>query len=61
MEDPVSTCVQEIFEFKPTHIPRFVTKLYTPPFPNASPEYQFCTVEYLIFAFSSAINSTTAA
>src|ERR1035437_5353701 len=32
-----------------------------PPRPCASPGYQFCTVEYLICALSSAINSTTAA
>ena len=25
--EPVSTCVQEIFEFFPLHAPRFVTKL----------------------------------
>ena len=25
--DPVSTCVHEIFEFLPAHLPRFVTKL----------------------------------
>ncbi len=25
--DPVSTCVQEIFEFRPAHLPRLVTKL----------------------------------
>ena len=25
--EPVSTCVHEIFEFTPTHFPRFVTKL----------------------------------
>jgi hypothetical protein len=32
-----------------------------PPRPSSSPEYQFCTVEYLIDASSSAISSTTAA
>jgi hypothetical protein len=47
-------------EFDPAQS-RFVTKLYTPPFPNSFPEYQFCTVEYFIVAFSNAISSTTAA
>ena len=61
MAEPVSTCVQEIFELRPAHLPRLVTKLYMPPLPSLSPGYQFCTVEYLICAFSSAINSTTAA
>src|SRR5262245_30493658 len=32
-----------------------------PPRPSLSPGYQFCTVEYLICAFSSATSSTTAA
>jgi hypothetical protein len=32
-----------------------------PPRPFSSPGYQFCTVEYLICAPSSAISSTTAA
>src|SRR5207245_644802 len=32
-----------------------------PPLPCASPGYQFCTVEYLICALSSATSSTTAA
>src|SRR6266851_2448336 len=32
-----------------------------PPLPLASPGYQFCTVEYLISASSSATSSTTAA
>src|SRR5258705_4394340 len=32
-----------------------------PPTPSSSPAYQFCTVEYLICASSSATNSTTAA
>src|SRR6266568_1318335 len=32
-----------------------------PPTPCSSPAYQFCTVEYLISASSSATNSTTAA
>src|SRR6185503_10657063 len=32
-----------------------------PPRPSSSPAYQFCTVEYLIWASSSATNSTTAA
>ena len=32
-----------------------------PPLPSASPGYQFCTVEYLISASSSATSSTTAA
>src|SRR3982751_6644500 len=31
------------------------------PLPSASPGYQFCTVEYLISASSSATSSTTAA
>src|SRR3974390_3024300 len=61
MAEPVSTCVQEIFEFLPRQSPRLVTKLKMPPLPSASPGYQFCTVEYLISASSSAINSTTAA
>ena len=38
--EPVSTCVQEIFAFR-SQIPRFVTKLKTPPFPSLSPGYQF--------------------
>ena len=59
--DPVSTCVHEIFEFTPAALPRLVTKLKMPPFPSASPEYQFCTVEYFTVALSSAISSTTAA
>src|ERR1041384_4993930 len=32
-----------------------------PPLPVSSPAYQFCTVEYLISASSSATSSTTAA
>src|SRR6266576_3913057 len=32
-----------------------------PPTPSSSPAYQFCTVEYLICASSSATSSTTAA
>src|SRR5437667_308473 len=32
-----------------------------PPIPCSSPAYQFCTVEYLISALSSATSSTTAA
>src|SRR4026209_2697160 len=32
-----------------------------PPTPSSSPAYQFCTVEYLICASSSAMSSTTAA
>src|SRR5258707_15612555 len=32
-----------------------------PPTPCSSPAYQFCTVEYLISALSSATSSTTAA
>src|SRR2546423_13195497 len=32
-----------------------------PPRPSSSPAYQFCTVEYLICASSSATSSTTAA
>src|SRR5437762_14212724 len=59
--EPVSTWVQEIFEFLPRQSPRLVTKLNTPPLPCASPGYQFCTVEYLISASSSATSSTTAA
>ena len=59
--EPVSTCVQEIFELFPLHIPLLVTKLYIPPLPSSSPGNQFCTVEYLISALSSAINSTFAA
>src|ERR671938_607448 len=59
--EPVSTCVHEIFEFFPAHLPRFVTKLYIPPLPSSSPAYQFCTVEYLISASSRATSSTTAA
>jgi hypothetical protein len=59
--EPVSTCVQEIREFFPEQRPRLVTKLYIPPTPFSSPEYQFCTVEYLIVALSNATNSTTAA
>ena len=61
IEEPVSTGVHEIREFLPAHIPRFVTKLYTPPIPFSSPAYQFCTVEYLIVASSKATSSTTAA
>src|SRR5262249_31108307 len=60
--EPVSTCVQEIFDRRPTHLPRFVTKLKMPPLPSLSPGYQFCTVEYLMFDSSpSATSSTTAA
>src|SRR6202040_3308755 len=61
MAEPVSTWVQEIFDFLPRQSPRLVTKLKTPPRPCASPGYQFCTVEYLISASSSATSSTTAA
>src|SRR4029079_17793971 len=61
MAEPVSTCVQEILERDPRQSPRFVTKLKIPPLPSASPGYQFCTVEYLISASSSATSSTTAA
>jgi len=32
-----------------------------PPTPFSSPGYQFCTVEYLMLASSSATSSTTAA
>src|SRR6476620_2572468 len=32
-----------------------------PPTPFSSPAYQFCTVEYLMSALSSATSSTTAA
>src|ERR1044072_7761202 len=59
--EPVSTCVQEIFEFLPAHLPSFVPKLKTPPRPSSSPAYQFWTVEYLICASSSATSSSTAA
>src|SRR6185369_4917283 len=59
--EPVSTCVHEIRELTPLHSPRLVTKLYMPPTPFSSPAYQFCTVEYLISALSSATSSTTAA
>src|SRR6266446_1583415 len=61
MAEPVSTWVQEIFEFRPRQSPRLVTKLKMPPRPSLSPGYQFCTVEYLISASSSATSSTTAA
>ena len=60
--EPVSTWVQEIFERAPLQMPRLVTKLKIPPWPvSLSPGYQFCTVEYLISASSSATSSTTAA
>src|SRR5438067_5082538 len=59
--EPVSTCVQEIFELRPAHLPRLVTKLKIPPRPSASPGYQFWTVEYLTSASSCAKISTTAA
>jgi hypothetical protein len=53
--EPVSTCVHEILERRPAHLPRLVTKLYTPPLPVfGSPGYQFCTVEYLMVARSWA-------
>src|SRR3989337_3833549 len=58
---PVSTWVQEIFEFTPSALPRFVTKLKIPPFPCLSPGYQFWIVEYLTSASSRATSSTTAA
>src|SRR5262245_25386434 len=61
MAEPVSTCVQEIFERAPRQAPLFVTKLKIPPRPSLSPGYQFCTVEYLMVASSSATSSTTAA
>src|ERR1700709_544015 len=61
MAEPVSTWVQEIFELRPRQSPRLVTKLKMPPRPSESPGYQFCTVEYLISASSSATSSTTAA
>src|SRR5688572_33485696 len=61
MAEPVSTCVQEILERLPRHLPRFVTKLKTPPTPFLSPGYQFWTVLYLISASSRATSSTTAA
>ena len=51
----------EILDFLPAHKPLLVTKLKIPPFPDSSPEYQFCTVEYFISAESKAINSTIAA
>ena len=38
--DPVSTCVQDILE-RLWQIPRFVTKLKTPPLPSLSPGYKF--------------------
>src|SRR3989304_8815903 len=58
---PVSTWVQEIFEFTPSALPRFVTKLKIPPFPSLSPGYQFWIVEYLTSASLRAMSSTTAA
>src|SRR6202040_1554230 len=61
MAEPVSTWVQEIFAWVPRQSPRLVTKLKMPPLPSLSPGYQFCTVEYLISASSSAMSSTTAA
>ena len=61
MAEPVSTWVQLILDFLPRQSPRLVTKLKMPPLPFSSPGYQFCTVEYLISALSSAISSTTAA
>ena len=60
MADPVSTWVQDIFEFL-LALPLFVTKLYTPPSPSLVPGNQFWTVDYLISEFSRATNSTTAA
>src|SRR5665647_3813479 len=59
--EPVSTWVQEIRELTPLARPRLVTKLKMPPMPFSSPAYQFCTVEYLMSALSSATSSTTAA
>src|SRR6202012_5645704 len=59
--EPVSTWVQLILERCPRQSPRLVTKLKMPPRPFSSPGYQFCTVEYLISAPSSATSSTTAA
>ena len=41
IDDPVSTCVHDMFEFFPIHNPRFVTKLYIPPIPASFPLYQF--------------------
>src|SRR5437867_2242275 len=58
---PVSTWVREIFEFLPRAFPRFVTKLYIPPFPFLSPGYQFWIVEYFTSPSSRAMSSTTAA
>src|SRR6476661_32657 len=59
--EPVSTWVQEIRLRAPRQSPRLVTKLKMPPTPFSSPGYQFCTVEYLMLASSSATSSTTAA
>src|SRR5690348_5596100 len=39
--EPVSTCVHEILELTPAHLPRLVTKLKMPPRPASSPAYQF--------------------
>src|SRR6266853_4598881 len=50
MAEPVSTCVQEMCERAPAHLPRLVTKLKMPPLPSWSPAYQFWTVEYLMLA-----------
>ena len=61
IEEPVSTCVQDILEFLPKHLPLLVTKLYIPPLPCSSPGYQFCTVEYFICDLFIATSSTTAA
>ena len=36
-------------------------QIQVPPLPSLSPGYQFCTVEYLMVALSSATSSTTAA
>jgi len=48
MADPVSTCVHEIFELSPVHLPRLVTKLKNTAAAFFIPGItSFCTVEYL--------------
>ena len=59
--DPVSTCVQDIFELSPLHKPLFVTKFKIPPFPLSSPGNQFWIVEYFICASFNVTNSYTVA
>ena len=49
--EPVSTCVQVIFEFAPAAIAALGDEVVDAARPFSSPGYQFCTVEYLIFAF----------